>query len=1045
MKSPHRLILASAGTGKTYQLTGQFLALLMGGVEPQRILATTFTRKAAGEILDRVLRRLVDGATDDGARAELNAQLGTSFSAEQYQERLVELARGLDRFRIRTLDAFFVQLGRLFALDLGLPADWSIVDEVEDKRIRREAIARALDGADRASIVELLRNLQKADASRSIEYVLLAAVNDGRDAFLESDPEAWELIRPPAGLNEEQLAETLAAIEGMELPTTKAGAPVKHWVNARDEMLARASRSRWEALFEVGFVGKVLRGETDFARHLITKEVRGIVEPLVRHAAHVLIADLVRQNIATRDWLERFETAYGSTKRDERAYRFEDIPKALAPASGEAVEESELWYRLDARIDHLLLDEFQDTAPAQWRILERLASECLADGTGERSFFCVGDVKQSIYGWREAEPRLLSQMAQRYPVLDPPEHLVKSYRSSHLVLDTVNRAFADLATSPALRDRPVHQDAARGWSEGYEAHESAKELPGAAWLVEAPEVEDSDEAELSVLRLAAERAAKMAHEAPRATIGILLRRNKHIARLIYLLRQSGVLASGEGGNPLTDSSAVLHFVSVLHLADHPSDSAAAFHVASSPLGAALGLKVSSSRDEVRDVSRSIRRRLLEEGYGGFCTQLLETVRESAAYGAWDRKRFDQLVDLAHAFDHRAGLRPGALVDYIRDTQVEDPSATRVKVMTVHAAKGLEFDAVVLPELDEPFSAREPRFLTYRPDPAGRLEAVSNARKRDICDLDPEGLGVLRTEQDDRDFREALCILYVAMTRAVHRLDMIVQHRKRRDVPRSYSGLLKNAFGAGMPDEEGVLWRHEDNAEPWYTPELAEESSGSELTERAVPSFKPSTGPRAMPRKSPSGEEGDGSVFVEHLLRSQHAAARTRGSLIHRWLEEIEWLEDFEATDEDLLELGATIEPDAEERRRRLEDFRRLLESPATRALLGREQQKNASAELRVERERAFSVVAPDATGAECLWTGAMDRVVVHEVDGVAVRAEVIDYKTDAVEGDRLDARVDFYRPQIEVYRRVCARMTGLEEEQVACRLLFLAAGELRDV
>jgi len=1039
------LILASAGTGKTYQLTGQFLSLLMNGVEPQRILATTFTRKAAGEILDRVLRRLVEGAADAGARKELNSQLGAKFSADQYQARLVELARGLDRFRIRTLDAFFVQLGRLFALDLGLPADWSIVDEVEDKRIRREAVARALEGADRASIVELLRNMQKADASRSIEYVLLAAVSDGRDAFLDSGAEAWERVRPPAGLTEEELAETLAAIEGLELPTTKAGAPVKHWVNARDGILSEARRFRWEALFELGLVKKILRGEADFSRHLITKHVRGIIEPLLQHAAHVLIADLARQNVATRDWLERFETAYGATKRDERAYRFEDIPKALAPLDGDAVEESELWYRLDARIDHLLLDEFQDTAPVQWRILERLASECLADGTGERSFFCVGDVKQSIYGWREAEPRLLSQMAQRYPVLDPPELLVKSYRSSHLVLDTVNRAFANLAESPALRERPVSQAAARGWSEGYEAHEAAKSLPGAAYLVEAPEVEDFDESELAVLRLAAERAATMAHEAPRATVGILLRRNKHIARLIYLLRQNGVLASGEGGNPLTDSSAVLHFVSVLHLADHPSDSAAAFHVASSPLGAALGLKVSSGREQARDVSRSIRRRLLEEGYGGFCTTLLETVRASDSYGAWDRKRFDQLVDLAHAFDHRAGLRPSALIDYIRETQVEDPSATRVKVMTVHAAKGLEFDAVVLPELDEPFSAREPRFLTYRPDPAGRLEAVSNARKREICDLDPEGLGVLRTEQDDRDFREALCILYVAMTRAVHRLDMIVQNRKRRDIPRSYSGLLKNAFGAGLPDEEGVLWRHEENAEPWYAPELAEESTAPALATRPVPRFKASTGPRAMPRKSPSGEEGDGSVFVEHLLRSQHTAARTRGSLIHRWFEEVEWLEDFERSDEDLLELGASIEPSEAERRRRLEDFRRLLESPATRALLRRAEQKSAAGDMRVERERSFSVVAPDADDVECLWTGAMDRVVVHEEGGKPVRAEVIDFKTDAVEGDRLDARVDFYRPQIEAYRRVCARMTGLSEEQVDCRLLFLAAGELRDV
>ena len=140
--------------------------------------------------------------------------------------------------------------------------------------------------------------------------------------------------------------------------------------------------------------------------------------------------------------------------------------------------------------------------------------------------------------------------------------------------------------------------------------------------------------------------------------------------------------------------AVLHFLSLLSLADHPGDSAAAFHVASSPLAASVGLTRSGFRTELEETARVVRRRLALEGTGAFATSFLPVVE--ANYGTWDRRRFRQLVDLAHSFEPRAGLRADRFVDHVRATKVEDPSATQVQVMTVHQAKGLEFDAVILP-------------------------------------------------------------------------------------------------------------------------------------------------------------------------------------------------------------------------------------------------------------------------------------------------------------------------------------------------------------
>ena len=92
---------------------------------------------------------------------------------------------------MRTLDAFFVNLGRLFALDLGLPPEWSIVEEAEDEAMRRQAVAEALARADRGILVELLRGLQRADAASSVEWVLLEKVRAARDAFLDAEKEAY--------------------------------------------------------------------------------------------------------------------------------------------------------------------------------------------------------------------------------------------------------------------------------------------------------------------------------------------------------------------------------------------------------------------------------------------------------------------------------------------------------------------------------------------------------------------------------------------------------------------------------------------------------------------------------------------------------------------------------------------------------------------------------------------------------------------------------------------------------------------------------------
>ena len=143
--TPHVVIRASAGTGKTFQLSNRFIELLHAGVAVDRILATTFTRKAATEILDRVVVRLAEAAMDQPSCEELatvlpTAHAGPRFTQARAQHLLRILIQNLHRLQIGTLDSFFAQIAGSMSLELGLPPGWSIVDELYDIRLRDEAI-----------------------------------------------------------------------------------------------------------------------------------------------------------------------------------------------------------------------------------------------------------------------------------------------------------------------------------------------------------------------------------------------------------------------------------------------------------------------------------------------------------------------------------------------------------------------------------------------------------------------------------------------------------------------------------------------------------------------------------------------------------------------------------------------------------------------------------------------------------------------------------------------------------------------------------------
>jgi len=1093
VNASHKVILASAGTGKTFQLSNRYISLLAGGAAPEQILATTFTRKAAGEILERILLRLADGALSETAAADLSGFIGREqVTSADCLEWLALLVSRLDRLQVRTLDSFFVHLATLFGHDLGLPPGWSLADESDIARLRDDAVAGMTAAMDPGEAATLIRDLKQSGEglTRSTHEVLRdRVVQDAYGLHRAALPGAWEQYQAPPAVDERVLARALEDLEVVQLPTTKTGAPSSRWENARDAMLGAARSGDWRAVVSKGFVKALLVNGGKFYNTPIPDDVVALLRPLCAQAAHELLGSLVALNRSYGTLLDRYGKAETEAKLAMRRQGFDDIPVALC--IGPSVDSEAMSHRLDGRVEHLLLDEFQDTSVQQWRVLEPLARRLVEAGDHDRSFFCVGDVKQSIYGWRGGESRLLAELNERL-ALGEPSTMEESYRSSPVVLNTVNQIFHDVSLSPVFSDEPAREAAAERWLAGFNQHTANKPFAGHGAYWEVPCAGAStDEAVDKVVAAAAEHVQRMVARAPYLSVGVLVRRKKIATKCIAALRALGVDASGEGGTPLTDCEAVRLALSTLQLADHPGDSAAAFHLAHSPLADTLQLTDAADDDARRRLSRRVRRSLLCRGYGSWLADLAKIINACPAFGERDRRRFGQLVDLGLSAGPRAGLRPADFCRQVRLTSVEDSSSAQVRVMTVHASKGLEFDAVVLPDLDSDL-ARSPKLLVGQPDPWQGPRSLLAGVSKELLPLD-ENLAELSGETWGRNVEEALCVLYVALTRAARSLDLFVAQpspaKKGASVKRTFAtlvgaalkasgeGLLgaagdecaaddkcgggdeRAADGENTTDDECAgdapelqpVWQHPDSDPGWWRAlegeEPGQEASGGDVTavqESQTPSksavasaqitLRPSKRSRFLSRLAPSAAERRGVVHPKDLLEGSSNMAASRGLAAHLWFEQIEWLDDFSMSDDQLLSLARRkLDPD-KRLAEWLGEWRSWLALDATVELLTRPEDAPD-----VWRERTF-LLPGSGSSAGRLLGGTFDRVHVWHENGEATRATVIDFKSGRIADDgALARRCEQYKPQLDVYRTAAAQLTGLDPVSVRCVLLFAEA------
>ena len=311
----HVVIRASAGSGKTHALSGRYLSLLAAGVEPNRILATTFTRAAAGEIRDRLMKRLAVAASDDAseggtARKDLAQSMGVDrVESREALEMLVRLSRAVHTMQIRTLDSFFATVVRTFAIELGLPPECDVIDEHFDHALRQEAMRLLLDEREPEALIELLRLLTRGDADRSVTETIDRTVGSLHDLWRETEPEAWQWIPEPQGLlSQKDLVEAIDVLSQCAIPKDK------HFANARQGDLESAMAGDWKAFIKRGLGKCVVSDNLVYCGRAIDGELLEAYRPLTEHAAAELIHRAREQTLATQAMIALFDRQYAQAQ-----------------------------------------------------------------------------------------------------------------------------------------------------------------------------------------------------------------------------------------------------------------------------------------------------------------------------------------------------------------------------------------------------------------------------------------------------------------------------------------------------------------------------------------------------------------------------------------------------------------------------------------------------------------------------------------------------------------------------------------------------------
>jgi ATP-dependent helicase/nuclease subunit A len=886
-------VSASAGTGKTAVLVKRVLRLLLEGFAPESILCLTYTKTAAAEMQNRLLEALAAWATDESGKLAKELEELTKRAPD---EKMVRLARRLfasaleakGGLKIHTIHGFCERLLQRFPFEAGVTPHFSVLDEHEQASLRIAAfdatLARAADDSDGplgralATVMafttgDYIRQVIDTVIGKRAELAQMAAYHDGSDDWAEAESVALKRLFRVGDETEEALLAELAGVLGDDAiddaikalsdfgPSTDTDkdAAVRLWkaregagdarVAALTDLFLTQDRKPRSRIFTAGFVS----AEPALAARLAEAQVR--FTALTRQLDHLRMAEASASVLALADAVRG---EYERQKLMKVALDYDDQIVKAQNLLSRADAAAWVLFKIDGGIDHILVDEAQDTNPVQWTIIQNLAAEFFA-GAGRserlRTLFAVGDEKQSIYSFQGADPVRFGEIGrefrQRANALSFVWHdvpLTLSFRSTKPVLEAVDRVFAEAPATDGLifiPDAKITHEAYRkddaGLVELWTVEIETPAAPADAfepWKEEQAAARSVDELTKRIattIKAWLDTGEELAAQGRPISAGDILilvrRRDPFTTPMIRELKRLGVPVAGADRMKLTDQLAVQDLIALADFLLMPEDDLALAVTLKSPLFGfddddlfTLAYRRSGSlwsalKDKAKDdprfaaareqLSQLLRRADFLPPYE-FFSELLgadgQRLRKSmlTRLGPEAAEAIDEFLDRALAFDRDS---PPSLQGFLNELRTGDVEIKRdmeqqrdeVRIMTVHGAKGLEAPIVFLPDTCSRARNQGPRLY-----PLPR----EGASPGDVDHLvwPPKGHSKLATldaskcdgEREERE--EYHRLLYVAMTRARDRLYVCGWQGLQKREDKCWYDLIKNGLGA-IPEHD----------------------------------------------------------------------------------------------------------------------------------------------------------------------------------------------------------------------------------------------------
>ncbi|MFV0332970.1 MAG: double-strand break repair helicase AddA [Tropicimonas sp.] len=1087
---------ANAGSGKTRVLADRVALLLLRDVPPQNVLCLTYTKAAASEMQNRLFQRLGDWAMlDDGAMREALSGLGveTALDAETLAKARRLFARAIETpggLKIQTIHSFCAGLLRRFPLEAGVSPGFSELDDRASAELRM-AVLDDLARTEPVLFTEMAALVSDADMTG-----LAAEIASRRDAFAGAPDRAGTLDAvglPPGFTPEAALADLQAELESAGLDgiaDTLAGLTATMQALAAElrEIHAHGlSPDRFTALAK-----RCLYASGDNIHRpkpsALTKKAREALGPeaetfdtLTEAVAEVKQAFLAHDVALKTDILHRFAARflpeYARRKEAGGWLDFDDqIQKAEALLAREGVAEWVL-YKLDGGIDHVLVDEAQDTSPLQWRVIEHLTREFTAGQgaarAGGRSIFVVGDLKQSIYSFQGADPTGFINMrrafAERLSHIDltlQQLELKYSFRSSGEILRTVDVTFGP--------------DNLRGMGDAVRHLAFKTGLPGRVDLW--PLVEPMEKAErgdwhdpvdmvsdehhvVQLARNVARQAAEMVESGvlweernggfvPRPVSAgdiLILVQGRGAGAAVSLFQEiiseckaAGLDVAGADVLKLGEELAVRDILSVLAFLSMPEDDLALAEALRSPLlgwsedalydlatrrgeseylWAALRARQAEFPDtyallrDLRDQSDFLRpfdliERLLTRHDGR--RRLVARLGDEASDG------IDALLAQALAFEAAEAPSLTGFLARMEGAEVDvkrraEGRGSKLRVMTVHGAKGLEAPIVILPDCGQ---RRQTRMFRgdLMPTQGAPLWATAKAGS-------PEAVNDWRNAATLRRAEESQRLLYVAMTRAEQWLIVAAAGDLGSAGDTWYEQVHKGLEQAGAAEQDfagGAGLRLQ--SPQWAGARRPAAPEGGAAPAPALPHWSRSPAPSpARPEPTLAPSDLGGAKSLPGAGEGEGEEALARGSRLHLLLEHLPALasEARQAAAKRLL--GPEVGP--EEAARLLEEARAIFENDALAFLFA----DNSLAEVDI------TAALPELGGRRI--HGAIDRLVIG-----SGRVFAVDFKSNSPVPESPDRTPEGILRQMGAYAAALARI--FPDHQVETAILWTRTGVL---